>query len=145
MLGTGEPCFVVAGDNLFPFEFQPVVDFFKERQADVITCYPQEDPERLRRTGVAVLADDGTVTDFDEKPAQPRSRWAVPPLYVYTKATLEEVPRYLAEGHPPDAPGHLVRWLCHRKPVHAFRCAEGPHDVGTLESYRSVDRRHSAD
>lgn len=137
------PSLVVAGDNLFPFEFQPVVDFFRGKETDVITCYAQDDPARLRRTGVAVLADDGSVLEFEEKPAEPRSHWAVPPLYIYTAGTLQEVSRYLAEGNPPDAPGHLVRWLCHRKPVFAYRCPEGPHDVGTLESYRAVDRLYS--
>jgi glucose-1-phosphate thymidylyltransferase len=136
---------VVAGDNLFSVEFCAVVDFFREKQTDVVTCYRQPDRDRLRRTGVATLGDDGQVLELAEKPAEPRSNWAVPPLYVYTEATLRVLPVYLEEGNPSDAPGNFLSWLCQRKAVYAFRCEAGPHDVGSLESYKRVDELYSED
>jgi glucose-1-phosphate thymidylyltransferase len=134
---------VAAGDNLFPFELSALADFFLARGADAITCHRQADLERLRRTGVAVLAEDGRVLDFAEKPAEPKSSWAVPPLYALRRATLDELPTYLEEGGSPDAPGNLVAWLHRRRPVYALECDQGPHDIGTLESYREVDRLYS--
>jgi glucose-1-phosphate thymidylyltransferase len=142
-LGTKGDWLVAAGDNLFEFDLRHVVDLSRAKGADAITCYEQPDLERLRRTGVAEVAEDGRVLDFEEKPREPRSRCAVPPLYVYTEATLEELPGYLAEGNPSDAPGHFVRWLCRRKPVFAWRSASGPIDVGTIESYLEADRIYS--
>jgi glucose-1-phosphate thymidylyltransferase len=135
---------VAAGDNLFPFELSALADFFRARGTDAITCYRQVDPDRLRRTGVAVLAEDGRVLDFVEKPAEPKSSWAVPPLYALRSATLDELPGYLEEGGSPDAPGNLVAWLHRRRPVYALKCARGPHDIGTLESYREADRLYSS-
>lgn len=143
-LGAGGDWLVAAGDNLFETEFRDVVDLFRSRGADAITCYEQPDLERLRRTGVAEIAEDGRVVDFEEKPREPRSRWAVPPLYVYTEATAGEIPAYLAEGHPSDAPGHFIRWLCRRKPVFALRTDTGPIDVGTLDSYLEACRLYAA-
>lgn len=134
-----EDLMVVAGDNLFSFSLQAMVDFYRDKGTDVITAYRQSDVERLRRTGVVTLDGDGRVLAFAEKPAEPVSEWAVPPIYLYTAETLGEIPGYLAAGHPPDAPGHLVAWLCARKPVHAFVCDEVPHDIGTLDSYRRVN------
>jgi glucose-1-phosphate thymidylyltransferase len=67
----------------------------------------------------------------------------VPALYAYTASTIAEIPAYLAAGNPPDAPGHFLAWLCGRKPVYVLRCESGPHDIGTIETYREVDRLFS--
>ena len=136
--GRGGDWLIVAGDNLFSFEFREVVDFFLRKEADVVTCYRQRDLERLRRTGVAELADDGRILSFEEKPTEPRSQWAVPPLYVYTEATLERLAEYLDAGNPPDAPGHFIAWLCRRKPVYAYRTPQEPQDIGTVAAYRKA-------
>jgi glucose-1-phosphate thymidylyltransferase len=143
LLGPEGDWLIVAGDNLFPIEFRQAVAFFRERHTDVVTAYRQADPVRLRRTGVAVLADDGRVLEFEEKPAEPRSQWAVPPLYVYTEPTMRSLDSYLAAGLPRDAPGSFVRWLCTRAPVHALLLPEGPLDIGSIESYREADRLYS--
>ena len=135
---------VAAGDNLFPFELSGLAEFFLARGTDAITCYRQANLDRLRRTGVAVIADDGRVLDFAEKPAEPKSSWAVPPLYALQSATLDELSRYLDEGNSPDAPGNFVAWLHKRRPVYALECNQGPHDIGTLESYREADRLYSS-
>ena len=142
IVGPGGDWLIVAGDNIFPYELQDAVRFFQEKGTDVVTCYQQPDLARLRLTGVAVLGEGGRVLDFEEKPAEPKSRWAVPPLYVYREATVRELPEYLAEGNPSDAPGQFLAWLCRRKAVHALVCREGPEDIGTLASYVEADRRH---
>ncbi len=135
-LGIQDDLLVAAGDNVFPFELEKFAQFFLAKTCDVITCYPQQDIQRLRRTGVAILADDGRVLEFAEKPDQPKSQWAVPPLYLFTRETLGEVAAYLDEGNNPDAPGSFLSWLCPRKPVYALKCKEEPRDIGTPESYR---------
>jgi len=125
---------VAAGDNLFPCDLGEFVEFYRLKGRDVVTCYPQSDLVRLRRTGVAILAEDGRVLEFAEKPARPKSRWAVPPLYLFTGATLGDLAVYLEEGNDPDAPGNFLSWLCPRKPVYAWKQEKGPRDIGTLET-----------
>ena len=135
---------VLAGDNVFTFGLQDMVDFFRKRATDVFGVYRQIDVERLRRSGVAILDRDGRVAAFAEKPEEPATQWAAPPIYAYTRDTLDEVERYLAEGNNPDAPGHFVTWICKRRPVYAFSLAEAPYDVGNLDSYRDVNRLFSS-
>ncbi len=139
--GLREDLLVLAGDNLFPFDLSLLARFARDRGTDAITCYRQRDRARLRRTGVVALGEDGLVLSFAEKPAEPGSEWAVPPLYAFREETIRrELPAYLEAGHDPDAPGSFIEVLCRRRPVHALICAEGPHDIGTPESYREVDR-----
>lgn len=132
---------VLAGDNLFDFELADFVAFFDSVGYDCITAHELTDPERLRRTGVVDLDDDGRVLEFAEKPAEPRSTWAAPPFYAYTRRTLRErLPAYLRHGGETDAPGSFIPWLMTRVPVYAFRFEGERYDIGNRDSYDHVCR-----
>jgi glucose-1-phosphate thymidylyltransferase len=139
------PALVLAGDNLFDFELAEFASFFEEVGRDCITAHELSDTEQLRRTGVVELADDGRVLDFAEKPAEPKSSWAAPPFYAYTRRTLKEhLPAYLAQGGAADAPGSFVPWLIERTPVYAFRFEGSRYDIGNRDSYERVNRLFGA-
>lgn len=136
----GAPVLVLAGDNLFDFALADFARWAIERGTDCITAHRQTELQRLRRTGVAELDDRSRVIGFEEKPAHPKSEWAVPPLYVFREVTVtEELPRFLREGHDGDAPGSFVPWLLERYPIHAYRFDGARYDIGTIESYREVE------
>lgn len=132
---------LAAGDNVFSFSFGALERFFLEKGTDVATAYEQPDRERLRRTGVARLADDGRILEFREKPAEPTSAWAVPPLYILRAETVGDLDRHVREGRPSDSPGQFLEVLVARKPVHALRLDEAPDDIGSPESYAAADQR----
>ena len=139
-----EDLLVMAGDNLFDFEINHFFEFFQEKGTDVISVHRTTDVERLRRSGNVKLDNAARVIDFVEKPAHPESCYCSPPLYIFRKETLGMVGRYIDEGNDPDAPGHFIAWLQTRRPVHAFVFEEPRYDIGTLESYREVDRIYSS-
>ena len=137
---------VLAGDNLFDFELADFATFFRDVGCDCITAHELSDTEQLRRTGVAELADDGQLLHFAEKPPEPRSTWAVPPFYAYTRRTLRErLPAYLRHGGEGDAPGSFLPWLIERASVYAFRFEGDRYDIGNRESYERVSRLFTAD
>lgn len=139
--GFDEPVLVLAGDNLFDFELSDFAAFAGERGSDCITAHRLDDVEALRRTGVVELTRDNRVLSFAEKPAEPRSTWAVPPLYVYRPETLkEELPIFLSENNESDAPGSFIPWLIQRKPVYAFPFTGDRYDIGNLDSYEAAQR-----
>ena len=77
---AGEPVTLILGDNIFYGEIgleQEVRDFVS---GAVIFGYPVRDPERY---GVIELDGEGKARSLEEKPVRPRSRYAVPGLYVY--------------------------------------------------------------
>ncbi|TVQ97641.1 MAG: nucleotidyltransferase family protein, partial [Spirochaetaceae bacterium] len=113
-----EDTLVVAGDNLFDFALVDFATFFATVGADCITAHRLPDLERLRRTGVVELAEDGRVLSFAEKPEEPASEWAVPPLYLYRAETLgRPLDEFLKSGVNADAPGAFIPWLLQRQPV----------------------------
>lgn len=129
---------VLAGDNLFSFELTDFVDFYYKIGSDCITTHELNDQERLRRTGVIVINEECKVTNFEEKPQQPKSNLAVPPFYIYQKETIPLIKRYLDDGNNPDAPGNFIPWLIQHKDVYAFKFKGERYDIGTVESYYKV-------
>jgi glucose-1-phosphate thymidylyltransferase len=129
---------VLASDNLFPFEFTGLADALRQTPHDLITIYQLDDPARLRRTGVVTIDTAFRVTGFQEKPAEPASHWAAPPIYFYRKSTLPLFQKYLMEANNSDAPGHFIPWLIQRKEVHAVLLPGPAYDIGNLESYQKA-------
>ena len=136
----GEPLFVLGGDNLVDFRLGDLVDDFTRRgSAATVICLTREtDPQQLRRSGVVTLDQDNRVVGFVEKPKDPPSDLTCPPFYLYPPDALALIPRYLADGESPDAPGNLIAWLHTRAPVYGHIFAERRYDVGTPETYQEA-------
>lgn len=133
---------VLAGDNVLEFSLRAFTDYFARKQASCIMRHLEPDKERLRRTGVAVVDRDDRVLSMEEKPAEPKSTWAVPPFYCFRREDLSLLVQAVAEGCPTDAPGSFISWACARMPVYAMRMPGRRFDIGNLESYRMVQHEY---
>jgi len=129
------PVLVAAGDNLFRFRLDAFLDDHARRRESAILVYPESERRRLCRSGVAVVGADGRVLRFVEKPAEPPSPFACPPLYVFEPAALARLPEFLRAEPAADAPGSFVAWLVPREPVFAHAMQGRRYDVGDPESY----------
>lgn len=129
---------VAAGDNLYRFPLAPLWQRFLDRGTNQLLALREDDPEKLRRTGVLELEGE-RVLRLHEKPSDPPSSWACPSLYALDQRALGRVSEYLAEDHPRDEIGRFVAYLVERQPVEAF-FAEGERlHVGSPESYRRAE------
>jgi glucose-1-phosphate thymidylyltransferase len=142
--GTDEDLLVLAGDNIFEFSLADFIVFFGNKGSTAATTIrEQNDPARLRRTGVVEVDAEWRVLSFEEKPERPRSNYASPAFYIYGCEALGKVADYIEQGNNPDAPGNFVAWLHTRLPVYAFLFHEMRYDIGNMESYHEVDRIYS--
>jgi glucose-1-phosphate thymidylyltransferase len=85
---AGSPAALVLGDNLFHgHDLVPQLAVSNgSGSGATVYAYPVRDPERY---GVVEFAADGRVLSIEEKPAQPRSRYAVTGLYFYDDTVVE--------------------------------------------------------
>ena len=85
---SGSPAALVLGDNLF--HGHDLVPQLQVSSGATVFAYPVRDPERY---GVVEFDANGKVLSIEEKPAQPKSRYAVTGLYFYDDSVVERARR----------------------------------------------------
>lgn len=97
----GSPSALVLGDNIFyGHDFHELLGNASARtEGASVFAYHVQDPERY---GVAEFDANGTVLSLEEKPAKPKSSYAVTGLYFYDEQVVE-----LARGLKPSPRGEL--------------------------------------
>ncbi len=78
-IGEDNVCLIL-GDNLFYGDSRFLRNALSRSSGATVFGYPVHDPERY---GVVEFDDDGKVISIEEKPRQPKSRYAIPGLYCY--------------------------------------------------------------
>jgi len=97
-IGT-EPVTLILGDNLFYGRMGLAEAMAGFRQGALVWGYPVNDPERY---GVVEFDATGRVLSIEEKPSKPKSRYAVPGLYVYDNTVVAR-----ARAQKPSPRGEL--------------------------------------
>ncbi len=97
----GDPCAMVLGDNLFyGHDFAPMLRAVSQRtRGATVFAYHVQDPERY---GVVEFDGQRRVVSIEEKPAYPKSSYAVTGLYFYDAEVCD-----VAAGLAPSRRGEL--------------------------------------
>ena len=133
---------VLAGDNVLNFSLSSFIEYGRKRKTSCIMRHEEKDENKLRKTGVIEINEDELVLGMEEKPKEPKSNWAVPPFYYYTKEDKDLIKEGIASGCGTDAPGSFVSWLVKTRPVHAYRMIGERFDVGSIEGYEKIKKEY---
>lgn len=136
---TNADLLVVAGDNLFE---QPLTDFVNaaKNSPATVAVHDVGNLEAMKKYGTVTIDNKGVITNFEEKPRQPKSTLAAVALYYYSRETLPLFTTYLAAGNNPDQPGLFLQWLYTRKSVGTFEIKGRWLDIGSKETLENADK-----
>lgn len=129
---------VIAGDNLLDFSLVKFIEYSKSKNTSCVFRYFEPSIKKLQKAGVIVCDENDKILEMAEKPQEPKSNWACPPFYYYTKEDANLVKKGIESGCGTDAPGSYIAWLCTQTTVHAMEMPGDRYDIGDIISYEQV-------
>lgn len=127
---------ILSGDHIYKMDYEVMLDFHKENNADVTIAAMPVPMEEAKRFGIVITDEDRKIKDFEEKPEHPRSNLASMGIYIFSWKILKEALIALADQSSLDFGKHVIPY-CHNKKQRMFAYEYNSYwkDVGTLNSY----------
>lgn len=128
---------ILSGDHIYKMNYNKMLDFHKEKEADLTVAHINVPLEEASRFGILNTNDDLQIIDFLEKPEHPISTKASMGIYIFNWKVLKE---YLIrdEENPEsekDFGKNIIPMLLEEnRRIFAFPFAGYWKDVGTIES-----------
>src|SRR5947207_220956 len=85
---AGDIVLILAGDHIYKMDYQPFIAAHRRNRADVTVAVQQVPIGDAHRFGILALDADSRVTEWQEKPKQPKSDLASLGIYVFSKRAL---------------------------------------------------------
>ena len=86
---------VLSGDHIYQMDYRKMIRYHNEHDADLTAAFIEVDQSAASRFGVAEIADDsiegGRMLSYEEKPANPKGRWASLTVFCFRPSVLYEV------------------------------------------------------
>ncbi|MCQ2497438.1 MAG: glucose-1-phosphate adenylyltransferase [Lachnospiraceae bacterium] len=127
---------ILSGDHIYKMDYEVMLDFHKEKGAEATIAVMPVPMEEAKRFGIMITDEDRKITDFEEKPENPRSNLASMGIYIFNWKTLKEALITNQNQSALDFGKHIIPY-CHDKgcPLYAYEFNGYWKDVGTLQSY----------
>ena len=127
---------ILSGDHIYKMDYEVMLEYHKANNADVTIAAMPVPIEEASRFGIVITDDTNRITEFEEKPANPRSNLASMGIYIFSWKVLKEALVQLSEVPSCDFGKHVIPY-CHEKGQRIFAYEYNGYwkDVGTLSSY----------
>ena len=81
---------ILSGDHIYKMDYEVMLEYHKANNADVTIAAMPVPIEEASRFGILITDDNNRITEFEEKPKNPRSNLASMGIYIFTTETLAE-------------------------------------------------------
>ncbi|MCI9148556.1 MAG: glucose-1-phosphate adenylyltransferase [Hungatella sp.] len=127
---------ILSGDHIYKMDYEVMLEYHKANNADITIAAMPVPIEEASRFGIVITDDTNRITDFEEKPANPRSNLASMGIYIFSWKVLKEALVQLSEVPSCDFGKHVIPY-CHERGQRIFAYEYNGYwkDVGTLSSY----------
>ncbi len=127
---------ILSGDHIYKMDYEVLLDFHKEHNADVTIATMPVPWEEASRFGLVVSDANHKISEFEEKPANPKSNLASMGIYIFTWSVLKDALIAMRNVQNCDFGKHIIPY-CHEngRGIYSFEFNGYWKDVGTLGSY----------
>ena len=127
---------ILSGDHIYKMDYENMLEYHKSCDADITLATYQVPWEEASRFGVVITDENNVISEFEEKPANPRSNKASMGIYIISWKVLREALVKMKDQPECDFGKHIIPY-CHSngKKICAYDFKGYWKDVGTLGSY----------
>ena len=127
---------ILSGDHIYKMDYKIMLDYHKANNADITIAAMPVPMEEASRFGIVVTDDDNRITEFEEKPANPKSNLASMGIYIFKWSVLKDALIKLKDQNECDFGKHVIPYYFNNnKRIFAYEYNSYWKDVGTLSSY----------
>ncbi len=127
-----ERILILSGDHIYFMNYNRLVNFHTESDADVTIAMMRVPWEDTNHFGIASVDDRNRITAWEEKPVEAKSNLASLGIYVFNTAYLKRMLRETGEN---DFGHGIIPAALREKSVFAYPYVGYWKDVGTLQAY----------
>lgn len=127
---------ILSGDHIYKMDYEVMLNYHKANKSDVTIAVMPVPMEEASRFGIMVTDDNGKITEFQEKPSEPKSNLASMGIYIFSWPVLKNALLALKDQSNCDFGMHVIPY-CQNKGQRLFAYEFNGYwkDVGTLGSY----------
>ena len=127
---------ILSGDHIYKMDYEEMLDFHKENNADVTIAAMPVPLEEANRFGIVITDKENRITEFEEKPENPRSNLASMGIYIFSWPVLRDALIQKRDEPGCDFGKHVIPYCFEQKQrLFAYEFNGYWKDVGTLGSY----------
>lgn len=129
---------ILSGDHIYKMDYAKMLDYHKEKGADVTIAVLEVSLEEASRFGMMNTRDDHSIYEFEEKPKEPKSNLASMGVYIFNWSLLKQLLKEdnLDKSSSNDFGKNIIpKMLRNNHKLYAYPFKGYWRDVGTIESF----------